>query len=158
MPPRGIVAPLGERGIKEAQTEIAAANDAAVPAAAKPAIALLGREPSASQCGGGPSTPHCYTSTRPTRSVGGWPGSSPLGVLDQFRQMARNSARDPNPLPVTLFTPNEEAGPLARYRYMAVPRVVVMLMSEPADKILPIPAATSPATAGGHRPRGQIPV
>jgi transposase len=40
----GIVAPLGEKGVSELQAEIAAADDAAVPAAAKQAIALLGRE------------------------------------------------------------------------------------------------------------------
>ncbi len=40
----GMVAPLGEKGLAELRTEIAAADDAAVPAAAKQAIALLGRE------------------------------------------------------------------------------------------------------------------
>ena len=40
----GVVAPLGAKGLAELRTEIAAADDAAVPAAAKQAIALLGRE------------------------------------------------------------------------------------------------------------------
>jgi len=40
----GVVAPLGEKGLRELQAEVAAADDAAVPAAAKQAIALLGRE------------------------------------------------------------------------------------------------------------------
>ncbi len=40
----GVVAPLGGKGLAELQTEIAAADEAAVPAAAKQAIALLGRE------------------------------------------------------------------------------------------------------------------
>jgi transposase len=40
----GVVAPLGAKGVAELRTEIAAADDAAVPAAAKQAIALLGRE------------------------------------------------------------------------------------------------------------------
>src|SRR5271157_1931131 len=40
----GVVAPLGEKGVAELRTEIAAADEAAVPAAAKQAIALLGRE------------------------------------------------------------------------------------------------------------------
>jgi hypothetical protein len=40
----GVVAPLGETGVSELQAEIATADDAAVPAAAKQAIALLGRE------------------------------------------------------------------------------------------------------------------
>jgi len=52
--------------------------------------------------------------------------------------LARDSGRDPQSLPVTLFNPDEDAGQLGRYRDMGVARVVVMLMSEPADKILPI--------------------
>ena len=40
----GIVAPLGEKGLAELRTEVAAADDAAVPSAAKQAIALLGQE------------------------------------------------------------------------------------------------------------------
>ena len=40
----GIVAPLGEKGLAELRTEIAAADDTSVPPAAKQAIALLGRE------------------------------------------------------------------------------------------------------------------
>ncbi len=40
----GVVAPLGEKGLAELKTEVAAAADAAIPAAAKAAIALLGRE------------------------------------------------------------------------------------------------------------------
>ena len=38
----GVVAPLGARGLAELKTEIAAADDTIVPAAAKEAIALLG--------------------------------------------------------------------------------------------------------------------
>jgi transposase len=40
----GVVAPLGEKGLAELKAEIAAADETAVPAAAKQAIALLGRE------------------------------------------------------------------------------------------------------------------
>ena len=40
----GVVAPLGGKGLAELQTEIAAADEAAMPASAKQAIALLGRE------------------------------------------------------------------------------------------------------------------
>jgi transposase len=40
----GIVAPLGEKRLAELRTEVAAADDAAVPSAAKQAIALLGQE------------------------------------------------------------------------------------------------------------------
>jgi len=65
-------------------------------------------------------------------------GSSLLDVLEQFRQMARDAGRDPQSLPVTLFNPAEDAGELARYSEMGVARVVVMLLSETSDKILPI--------------------
>lgn len=40
----GVVAPLGEKGLAELRAELAAADEAAVPAAAKQALALLGRE------------------------------------------------------------------------------------------------------------------
>jgi hypothetical protein len=59
-------------------------------------------------------------------------------VLAQFRQMARDAGRDPRSLPVTLFNPAEDEGELARYRDMGVARVIVMLLSEERDKILPI--------------------
>jgi alkanesulfonate monooxygenase SsuD/methylene tetrahydromethanopterin reductase-like flavin-dependent oxidoreductase (luciferase family) len=65
-------------------------------------------------------------------------GSSLLDVLGQFRQMARDAGRDLQSLPVTLFNPAEDAGELARYRDMGIDRVVVMLLSETSDKILPI--------------------
>ena len=70
--------------------------------------------------------------------IGGRPGSTPLDVLAQFRQMARDAGRDPHSLPVTLFDPAEDEGELARYRDMGVARVVVMLLSEEREKILPI--------------------
>ena len=70
--------------------------------------------------------------------IGGRPGSNPLELLGQFHQMARDAGRDPQDLPVTLFQPAEDAGELARYRDLGIARVVVMLMSEESDKILPI--------------------
>jgi probable F420-dependent oxidoreductase len=70
--------------------------------------------------------------------IGGRPGSDPLDALEQFRQMARDAGRDPQSLPITLFNPAEDPDQLARYRDMGVARVVVMLLSEPSDKILPI--------------------
>ena len=65
-------------------------------------------------------------------------GSSLLDVREKYRQMARDAGRDPETLPVTLFNPAEDAGELARYRDMGIARVVVMLLSEERDKILPI--------------------
>jgi probable F420-dependent oxidoreductase len=70
--------------------------------------------------------------------IGGRPGSSPLEVLRQFRQMARDAGRDPQSLPVTLFNPAEDADELARYRDLGIARVVIMLLSEASDTILPI--------------------
>ena len=70
--------------------------------------------------------------------IGGRPGSGPLDRLEEFRTMARDAGRDPQTLPITLFNPDEDADQLARYRDMGVARVVVMLLSEPSDKILPI--------------------
>jgi probable F420-dependent oxidoreductase len=70
--------------------------------------------------------------------IGGRPSSNPLDALRQFRQMASDAGRDPQSLPITLFNPAEDAGELARYRDLGIARVVVMLMSEQSDKILPI--------------------
>ena len=70
--------------------------------------------------------------------IGGRPGSDPLAAVEQFRRMAHEAGRDPQSLPVTLFNPAEDAGELARYRDIGIDRVVVMLLSEPRDKILPI--------------------
>src|ERR1700756_3233739 len=65
-------------------------------------------------------------------------GSSLLDVIEKYRQMARDAGRDPQLVPVTLFSPAEDEGELARYRDMGIARVVVMLLSEPRDKIMPI--------------------
>lgn len=70
--------------------------------------------------------------------IGGRPGSDPLAALQQFRQMAKDAGRDPQSLPMTLFNPPEDADELARWRDMGIARAVVMLLSEPSDKILPI--------------------
>ena len=70
--------------------------------------------------------------------IGGRPGFNPLDALGQFRQMAGDAGRDPRSLPVTPFNPSEDAGELARYRDLGIARVVVLLMSEETDKILPI--------------------
>ncbi len=70
--------------------------------------------------------------------IGGRPGSDPLAALQQFRQMAKDAGRDPQSLPITLFNPPEDADELARWRDMGIARAVVMLLSEPSDKILPI--------------------
>jgi FPC/CPF motif-containing protein YcgG len=58
-------------------------------------------------------------------------------VLEKYRQIARDAGRDLQSVPVTLFNPPEDEGELARYRDLGIARVVVMLLSEPRDKILP---------------------
>ncbi|MGH7046570.1 MAG: LLM class F420-dependent oxidoreductase [Stellaceae bacterium] len=70
--------------------------------------------------------------------IGGRPGASPIDVLAQFRQMASDAGRDPNSLPITMFNPEEDADQLARWRDLGIARAVVMLPSEPSDKILPV--------------------
>jgi probable F420-dependent oxidoreductase len=70
--------------------------------------------------------------------LGGRPGANPLEALGRFQEMARDAGRDPQSLPVTLFNPAEDAGELARYRDLGIARVVVLLMSEARDKILPV--------------------
>ncbi|MBV8407677.1 MAG: LLM class F420-dependent oxidoreductase [Alphaproteobacteria bacterium] len=65
-------------------------------------------------------------------------GSGLLDVLEKYRQMAREAGRDPQSVPVTLFNPAEDEVELARYRDMGIARVVVMLLSEPRDTMLPI--------------------
>jgi probable F420-dependent oxidoreductase len=70
--------------------------------------------------------------------IGGRPGASPVDVLPQFRQMARDAGRDPQSLSITMFNPEEDADQLARWRDLGVARVVVMLPSESSDKILPV--------------------
>ena len=69
--------------------------------------------------------------------IGGRPGSNPIDALEQFRQMARDAGRDPQSLPLTLFNPAEDADQLAQWRDVGIARAVVMLPSEPSDKILP---------------------
>jgi probable F420-dependent oxidoreductase len=70
--------------------------------------------------------------------IGGRPGSDPIEALEQFQRMARDAGRDPQSLPITLFNPVEDAGQLARWRDIGIARAVVMLPSEPSDKILPV--------------------
>jgi alkanesulfonate monooxygenase SsuD/methylene tetrahydromethanopterin reductase-like flavin-dependent oxidoreductase (luciferase family) len=62
----------------------------------------------------------------------------PARVLEKYRQMARQAGRYPQSVPVTLFHPAEDERELARYRDMGIARGVVMLLSEPRDKILPV--------------------
>jgi probable F420-dependent oxidoreductase len=69
--------------------------------------------------------------------IGGRPGSDPLAALEQFRQMAKDAGRDPQSLSITMFNPPEDADTLARWRDQGIARVVVMLLSEESDKILP---------------------
>jgi probable F420-dependent oxidoreductase len=65
-------------------------------------------------------------------------GASVAEVIGKFQQMAREAGRDPASLSVTLFNPPEDADELAGWRDIGIERVVVMLLSEPRDQILPV--------------------
>jgi probable F420-dependent oxidoreductase len=57
--------------------------------------------------------------------------------LPQFRQMAAEAGRALESVPVTIFGAAESRDRLLRYRDEGVARVVVSLLSEKADKVLP---------------------
>jgi probable F420-dependent oxidoreductase len=58
--------------------------------------------------------------------------------LPQFRQMAAEAGRTLESVPVTIFGAAESRDRLLRYRDEGVARVVVSLLSEKADKVLPV--------------------
>jgi alkanesulfonate monooxygenase SsuD/methylene tetrahydromethanopterin reductase-like flavin-dependent oxidoreductase (luciferase family) len=60
-----------------------------------------------------------------------------LGLLPQFRAMAKEAGRDPASVPITVFGVPEDADLIARYRDAGVARVVFNLQPEAADKVLP---------------------
>ena len=58
--------------------------------------------------------------------------------LKEFRRMAQEAGRDPASVPVSLFGAPADADALKRHRDQGVARVVTILPSEPADKVLPV--------------------
>ena len=64
--------------------------------------------------------------------------SDPLDVLPQFRQMAKDSGRDPASLSFDVFGAPRDVDMLKRYRDAGVDRAVLMLPSKSRDEVLPM--------------------
>ena len=62
----------------------------------------------------------------------------PMDVLPRFRQMAAEAGRDPQSVSFGVFGAPMQADPLKRDRDAKVERAVLMLPSEPRDKVLPL--------------------
>ena len=58
--------------------------------------------------------------------------------IPQLRQMASEAGRNPDEIAVTVFAAGEDADLLKRYRDLGVARVVVHLLPEKADAVLPV--------------------
>lgn len=67
-----------------------------------------------------------------------WLDRDGIGVLDQFRAMAREAGRNPASLPISLFRVPDDVERLRYYQQLGVDRVVFSLPAERDDKILPI--------------------
>jgi probable F420-dependent oxidoreductase len=67
-----------------------------------------------------------------------WLERDGLGVVDTFRQMAREAGRDPASLPITLFRVPDDIERLRLYRKIGIDRVVFSLPVAGKDKIMPI--------------------
>ena len=81
----GVVAPVGEKGLAELRTEVAAADDAAVPAAAKQAIALLGQEVERIELRRrviDATLMHQHKANPVSRRLAAIPGIGPIGALN----------------------------------------------------------------------------
>ncbi|CAN5916215.1 LLM class F420-dependent oxidoreductase [soil metagenome] len=67
-----------------------------------------------------------------------WLDRDGIGVLEQFRNMAREAGRDPASLPVSTFRVPDDIDRLRRYREIGIDRVVFSLPAETESKIMPI--------------------
>ena len=67
-----------------------------------------------------------------------WLERDGVGVLDQFRTMAREAGRDPASLPISLFRVPDEIERLRYYQQLGIDRVVFSLPAEQEDKLVPI--------------------
>jgi probable F420-dependent oxidoreductase len=56
----------------------------------------------------------------------------------QFRQMAKEAGRDPDTLPITIFSAPEDLDVLKKYRDMGVARALVGLPSASTEEVMPI--------------------
>ncbi|MBO0738910.1 MAG: LLM class flavin-dependent oxidoreductase [Alphaproteobacteria bacterium] len=100
-----------------------------------------------------------HSAPRAVRYADGWvPNASRPQYADvteflpQFRQIARETGRDPAMIPVTIFSAPENLDRLKRYRDQGVARVVVALPSAPEAETSPVLdrwAAPDPALSAG---------
>jgi probable F420-dependent oxidoreductase len=67
-----------------------------------------------------------------------WLERDGIGVIDQFRAMAKEAGRDPASLPISLFRVPDRIERLRQYQELSIDRVVFSLPAEKEDKILPI--------------------
>lgn len=67
-----------------------------------------------------------------------WLERDGLGVIGQFRDMAKEAGRDPASLPISLFRVPDRIERLRQYQELGIDRVVFSLPAEKEDKILPI--------------------
>jgi alkanesulfonate monooxygenase SsuD/methylene tetrahydromethanopterin reductase-like flavin-dependent oxidoreductase (luciferase family) len=66
-----------------------------------------------------------------------WLDRDGIGVLDQFRDMARAAGRDPASLPISLFRVPDDIERLSFHQKVGIDRVVFSLPAETEDKLMP---------------------
>ena len=83
-----------------------------------------------------------WAARRAVRYGDGWypnaAAGNPEEYMPAFRKMAQEAGRDPASLPVTLGGAPDDLDKLKRFRDLGAARVVVTLMSETRDQLLPI--------------------
>jgi probable F420-dependent oxidoreductase len=83
-----------------------------------------------------------WAARRAVRYGDGWypnaAAGNPEEYMPAFRKMAQEAGRDPASLPVTLGGAPDDLDKLKRFRDLGAARVVVTLMSETRDALLPI--------------------
>ncbi len=67
-----------------------------------------------------------------------WIERDGVGVLEQFREMAKEGGRDPAELPISLFRVPENIERLRLYARLGIDRIVFSLPAAAEDQILPI--------------------
>jgi probable F420-dependent oxidoreductase len=83
-----------------------------------------------------------HAARRAIRYAQGWiPIAGRGDITDQipaFRKMAEEAGRNPDDLPITMFSAKDDAGTLKRFRDLGVARVTVALPSAAAADVLPL--------------------
>src|SRR3982074_3514575 len=77
---------------------------------------------------------------------GDWLERDGIGVIDKFRDMAKEAGRDPRSLPITTFRVPPDIERLRRYRELGIDRLVFSLPAETDDK-RPFSTSGSPSSA-----------